>query len=280
MNQKKINRPPLLYGVGRFVLSPIYKHYYQPIIIGKENIPKEGPIILAGNHIHLYDQCNSIISSKRFLTYMAKKEYFDSKKTRWFFKSVGCIPVDRTSKDTNAVESALEVLEKGGAVGIFPEGTRNALKEDRIKTIYEDYFKEKDFEEFNEIINSSKPKLSQIKFLEQLYLDKKINKSDFLDYLKNPDISLKKLVDKKIISKNDYYDSLLLPLKFGAVSMASKTNATIVPVAVIGDYRFHSKNLKIKFGTPFRVKNMDLEKANNKLRSELIKEIKFLEEEV
>lgn len=74
------------YKVLRTILTPIYKFYYNPKIIGKENIPKEGSIIIAGNHKHLMDQCNIIISTKRVITYMAKKEYFDNKKTSWFFK--------------------------------------------------------------------------------------------------------------------------------------------------------------------------------------------------
>ena len=93
----KMSKTPVLYKVGRLILGPVFKLYYNPKIIGKENIPKEGPILIVGNHKHLYDQCLSIISTKRYIKYMAKKEYFDSKKTAWFFKSVGCIPVDELS---------------------------------------------------------------------------------------------------------------------------------------------------------------------------------------
>ena len=48
------------------------------------------------------DQCNVVISTKRALSYMAKKEYFDDKKVAWFFRSAGCIPVDRSKKDDAA----------------------------------------------------------------------------------------------------------------------------------------------------------------------------------
>ena len=64
----------------RGTLSPIFKFWYRPKVSGKENILKEGSIILAGNHIHIMDQCNVIVSTKRNLHYMAKKEYFDNKK--------------------------------------------------------------------------------------------------------------------------------------------------------------------------------------------------------
>ena len=170
-----------------FVYLPIFKFYYNPTIIGKENIPKEGSIIISGNHKHLYDQCLAIISTRRGIHYMAKKEYFDSKKTAWFFKLTGCISVDRQNKDKKAVETAIEVLNDDGAIGIFPEGTRNKTEE------------------------------------------------------------------------------FLLPFKFGAVSMAKKTDAYIVPFGITGDYKFRSKNLTYRFGKPFKVTNMDLEDANKRL---------------
>ena len=186
-----MNKGPILYRLGKLILGPIYKFYYTPKIIGAENIPKEGSMLLVGNHKHLYDQNNVILATKRFVTYMAKKEYFDSRKTRWFFKLVGCIPVDRSKKDTDASNAALEVLNNGGAVGLFPEGTRNKTKE------------------------------------------------------------------------------FLLPFKFGAVSMAKKTDSYLVSFSATGDYKFRSKNLTIEIGKPFKVTDMDLEKANKKLYKEI-----------
>ena len=51
--------------------------------------------------------------------------------------------------------------------------------------------------------------------------------------------------------------------------MAKKTDATIVPFGIVGDYKFRSKNLTIKYGKPFKVENMTLEEANNKLFEEV-----------
>lgn len=190
------------YKFLKFFLSPIYRFFYNPKIYNKENLNIEGPIIIAGNHIHLMDQCNVIISTKRVINYMAKKEYFDSKKTKWFFKLVGCIPVDRGNEKDTSKEKAIAVLNKGGAIGIFPEGTRNKTKEK------------------------------------------------------------------------------LLPFKYGTVSMAKKTNAWIIPVATVGEYKFRSKNLKIKIGTPFKINRETLEEANTHLYNEisnLIDEIKNIE---
>lgn len=182
-----MNKMPILYRTGRFILGPFFKWYYNPTIIGKENIPKDGAILIVGNHKHLYDQCLSIISTKRFIKYMAKREYFDNKKTRWFFKAVGCISVDRSVHDGKAKGEAIETLKNGGAIGLFPEGTRNKTQE------------------------------------------------------------------------------FLLPFKFGAVSMAKKTDAYLVPFGITGDYVFRSKNLVIKYGKPFKVTDMELDEANNLL---------------
>ena len=182
-----MNKMPILYRIGRFILGPFFKWYYNPTIIGKENIPKEGAILIVGNHKHLYDQCLSIISTKRFIKYMAKREYFDNKKTRWFFKAVGCISVDRSVHDGKAKGEAIETLKNGGAIGLFPEGTRNKTQE------------------------------------------------------------------------------FLLSFKFGAVSMAKKTDAYLVPFGITGDYIFRSKNLVIKYCKPFKVTDMELEEANNLL---------------
>ena len=109
------------------ILGILFKFYYKPIIINKEAIPKSGPIIICGNHMHIYDQCPVIISTKRIIHYMAKKEYFDGK-FKWFFKITGCIPVNRQIKDENATNLAIEVLNNSGAIGLFPEGTRNKTK--------------------------------------------------------------------------------------------------------------------------------------------------------
>ena len=123
---------------------------------------------------------------------MAKKEYFDGALAP-FFKLVGCIPVDRSRRDFSSAKSALTVLKDDGAIGIFPEGTRN-------KT-----------------------------------------------------------------------NAFILPLKRGTVSMAKKADAYIVPFGLTGEYKFRSKNLQVIFGKPFKVGDMTIEEANQKLHDEIEK---------
>ena len=257
------------YKIFRTVLGGLFKLYYSPKIIGGENIPKDGSFLLVGNHIHIMDQCLPLLATKRPVSYMAKKEYFDNKKVAWFFKAAGCIPVDRSIKDTKATDRALEVLKNDEALGLFPEGTRNGLKEDRVKELYEickDEYNE--YDEFKMVCK--KQKTSQVNYLLELVEDKKIKKKDFVKNFFRCNDYLLELVDKKVIKKKDYENSLLLPFKFGAVSMAKKTNSVLVPFGISGDYKFRSKNLKVIVGKPIKVSD-DLEEANLKLRKEILK---------
>lgn len=260
-----------LYKILKPILGIIYKLWYNPKIIGAENIPDRGSILMVGNHIHLMDQCNVIISTKRVLHFMAKKEYFESK-FAWFFKNVGCIPVDRSKKDELATNKAIEVLNNNLALGLFPEGTRNGLKEEKIKEIYNLYLKDNlPYQEA--LIKLKKNKTSQYNFLEDLLLKKIITKDEFIDNIFEIDEFLKDLIINKRITTEEYFSNLLLPFKFGAVSMASKTNSYLVPYAITGEYKFRSKNLVIRIGKSFKIGN-DLEKENQRLYEEIKKLMK------
>ena len=115
--------------LGYKLLSPFVKAYFKlkfkPTVYGKENIPKDGAVIFCGNHKHTHDQFNVMLVTKRPIHYLAKDEYFKKWYKSWFFKMAGCIPVDRSKKDENAKSAARKILERGSALGIFPEGTRN-----------------------------------------------------------------------------------------------------------------------------------------------------------
>ena len=252
-----------IYKVFKAILTPIYKLWYNPKIIGKENIPKEGRFIIVGNHIHIMDQCNVIISTKRCLHYMAKKEYFDGKMA-WFFRSCACIPVDRSKKDEDATHSAIEVLEKDEALGLFPEGTRNGMKEERMKELYDKYYTEEPISYDKFIKKLKKNKTSFVNYLEELMEKNFITRDEFIDNIFVSDEFLQMLIKDNRITLDEYYDHILLPLKFGAVSMAKKTNSVLIPFVITGDYKFRSKNLTIRIGKPIDV-DEDLEKANEYL---------------
>lgn len=175
------------FQLARLFFGPIFKLQYKPKLINKNLIPKKGPIIICGNHTHKFDPFLIVASGARTIHFMAKKEYHVGR-LRHIFKFVGTIPVDRSIKDEDASQRAVEVLKRGGAIALFPEGTRN-------KT-----------------------------------------------------------------------EAFLLPFKFGAVSMAKKTGATIVPFGISGKFeKSKDNNLMIRFGEPFEVGDMDLKEANEKL---------------
>lgn len=106
------------------LLLPIFCFYYSPKVFGKGNIPKKGAVVICSNHKHVLDQCLAARATRRPINYMAKSEYFKGS-FAWFFKLAGCICVNRNGHDDEAKASANAVLENGGALGIFPEGTRN-----------------------------------------------------------------------------------------------------------------------------------------------------------
>ena len=67
VEEKKSKLPEKGYKFFKSILGVVYRFLYNPKIIGKENIPKEGPIIIAANHRHLMDQCGPIIATKRVI---------------------------------------------------------------------------------------------------------------------------------------------------------------------------------------------------------------------
>lgn len=189
-----MNKKPRTWGYRLLapILLAVFSLYYSPKVLGKGNIPKKGAVVVCSNHKHVLDQCLAALATHRPINYMAKSEYFKGK-FAWFFKLTGCICVNRNGHDEDAKASANAVLSNGGALGIFPEGTRN-------KT-----------------------------------------------------------------------DNLIGEFKYGAASLACKNEAMIVPVAVTGEYKFRSKTLCSRIGTPFSTKGMTVEQANNRLYNEIVK---------
>ena len=89
----------IAYRIIKFILKPIFIIIYRPKYIGRENIPSSGPVILAGNHTHNLDAVIMISGPKRIVHMMSKKELFDKFFKRLFFRSMACIPVDRSIHD-------------------------------------------------------------------------------------------------------------------------------------------------------------------------------------
>lgn len=119
-----IEKDPLFYKIVRPVISLLFKILYRPIIIGKENIPNKGRIVIAGNHTNNFDCVLLICSTNRCIHFLAKDELYRGIK-KVLFKHMGIIPVNRRTKDNFALAKAKSFLNKEMAIGIFPEGTFN-----------------------------------------------------------------------------------------------------------------------------------------------------------
>ena len=121
-----------IYALFRIVFGSLLKFLYRPKIIGAENIPENGPLILAGNHRHAFDPVVVMTHTKRFVHYMAKETIFKGLHGL-ILKEMGLIKVYRTRNNPKAIEDAEKVLTRGGTVGLFPEGTRNKTEEELLK---------------------------------------------------------------------------------------------------------------------------------------------------
>lgn len=118
---------PILYRIVRPIISILFKIFYRPTYLGLENIPKEGSVVLAGNHTHNFDCLLLISSTKRTIHFLAKDELLRGPK-KVIFKNMGIIPVNRRIHDKEALAKAKEVLSQNQVIGIFPEGTFSKVK--------------------------------------------------------------------------------------------------------------------------------------------------------
>ncbi len=115
---------PVVYWLVRAILQPFFHLYFRIQRRGREHIPAAGPVLIAANHRSFCDPFLIGICLRRPLHFVAKVELFD----RWWrarlLLALGAFPISRGESDEQAMETARVILERGGAVGIFPEGTR------------------------------------------------------------------------------------------------------------------------------------------------------------
>lgn len=104
----------------------------RPEVTGMEHVPARGPFIIASNHLSFFDSVILQALAPRPVHFFAKEEYFTGtgptgRASRWFFESVGSVPVRRGEQAASvaALESLVDLLEAGQGVGIYPEGTRS-----------------------------------------------------------------------------------------------------------------------------------------------------------
>ncbi|WP_399882946.1 lysophospholipid acyltransferase family protein [Streptomyces sp. BBFR51] len=116
----------------RAVLGPIMRLMFRTRVEGVQNIPGDGPVILAGNHLTFIDSVIMPLTCDRQVFFIGKDEYVTGKGLKgrlmaWFFTGVGMVPVDRDGGrgGVAALMTGRRILDEGRVFGIYPEGTRS-----------------------------------------------------------------------------------------------------------------------------------------------------------
>jgi 1-acyl-sn-glycerol-3-phosphate acyltransferase len=115
---------PVIYWVLRAILVPAFLVYFRMQRIGREHLPRRGPLLLAANHRSFLDPFVIGMLVRRPVYYMAKRELFERPLQAWVLNALGAFPVDRGTGDAAAMDTARAILERGDCVVVFPEGTR------------------------------------------------------------------------------------------------------------------------------------------------------------
>jgi 1-acyl-sn-glycerol-3-phosphate acyltransferase len=115
-----------LYGICHYLITLIYDAFFRGEVVGLENIPKEGPFLVASNHASHLDPPAVGCHIPRQMAFFARKSLWNGKFATWWLDGVGAIPVDRDGgSDVSAIKNVLRTLQAGKALTLFPEGTRS-----------------------------------------------------------------------------------------------------------------------------------------------------------
>ncbi|BCT76133.1 1-acyl-sn-glycerol-3-phosphate acyltransferase [Sinomonas cyclohexanicum] len=122
----------LIYSMTRQSIRGLIGGLCRPTVTGLDNVPENGPFIVASNHLSFLDSVIIQALMPRRVAFFAKAEYFTGKGVKGklmkaFFEGVGSIPVERGEQAASvaALKTLLDVLDQGEAIGIYPEGTRS-----------------------------------------------------------------------------------------------------------------------------------------------------------
>lgn len=118
-----------LYKFGKALCSAYFKSQYKIEIIGVENIPKDGGVLLCSNHISNNDPPFVGVTCPRDISFMAKEELFRMPVMKTIMNGIRAFPVKRGMSDRNALKAGLSLLKEGNVLGLFPEGTRSKTGE-------------------------------------------------------------------------------------------------------------------------------------------------------
>jgi 1-acyl-sn-glycerol-3-phosphate acyltransferase len=112
-------------SVARRAARPFLRWWFHVRVTGEEHVPAAGPVIVAANHRSMWDIPMLVIACPRRIVFMAKRELYKNALLNRLWLELGGFPVRRDMADLRAIDNALEVLDLGLALGIYPEGTRS-----------------------------------------------------------------------------------------------------------------------------------------------------------
>ncbi|GAF81479.1 unnamed protein product, partial [marine sediment metagenome] len=115
----------LFYRFTKLVFGLILLVWTRKQVVGLENVPRRGPLILASNHVNLLDPPLLAVLMPRRIIYMGKVELWETPIIGPLYTLAGFIPVQRFGADLAALRKAEKVLRQNQVLGMFPEGTRS-----------------------------------------------------------------------------------------------------------------------------------------------------------
>ena len=115
----------MVYYVSRTILWLFFKICFRYRANNTGNVPRQGPFIIASNHLSFLDPCAAGFITHRQVHFLARADLFGNVFFNWWGKAVGVIPVNRGRFDISAIKGTLDCLKNGGVIALFPEGTRS-----------------------------------------------------------------------------------------------------------------------------------------------------------
>ena len=115
----------MIYDFLQMLLPNLFRLIFRCEVVGLENVPTQGGVIVAANHVSNWDPPVAASFVPRYVHFMAKQELFDIPVLGYIIKKLHAFPVRRGAADRNAVKKAIQLLNEGECLGLFPEGTRS-----------------------------------------------------------------------------------------------------------------------------------------------------------
>ena len=120
--------------VGRPFFTGLVKTFTPLRIYGQERIPREGPLVLCFNHFSWLDPWAIGTKIPRTVYYIAKQEAHDTPVMGWFIRLFGTQAIRRGESDREAIRAMREIVRRGDALGMFPEGTRQEREPGQVRS--------------------------------------------------------------------------------------------------------------------------------------------------